>query len=73
MYQVKVGPLSDKQRAEEIAKRLTKAGFAAKVSATGGGRYTVTLNPSQQTAVGQSLAIINSVEADLPIRIELVP
>ena len=72
-YQVKVGPISDQKSAQEIAKRLTKAGFAAKVTATGGGQYTVTLNPSPQTAVGQSLAIIKSVGADLPIKIELVP
>ena len=56
-----------------IAEQLQEAGFAAKVSATGGGQYTVTLNPSPQTAVGQSLAIIKSVGADLPIKIELVP
>ncbi|HKV43375.1 MAG TPA: hypothetical protein VJT32_01670 [bacterium] len=73
LYQVKVGPISDKRRAEEIAKRLTKAGFAAKVSATSGAHYTVTLNPSTQTAVSQSLAIIESVQADVPVKIELVP
>jgi hypothetical protein len=73
LYQVKVGPISDQRRAKEIAKRLTEAGFAAKVSAAGDGHYTVTLNPSPRTAVGQGLAIIQSVEADVPIKIELVP
>jgi hypothetical protein len=73
LYQVKVGPISDKRRAEEIAKRLTKAGFAAKVSATSRAHYTVTLNPSPQTAVGQSLVIIESVQAGVPVKIELAP
>jgi hypothetical protein len=73
LYQVKVGPISDQRRAKEIANRLTKAGYAAKVSATGDGRYTVTMNPTLQTGVGQGLAIIKSVGADLPIKIELVP
>jgi hypothetical protein len=68
-----VGPISDQRRAKEIANRLTKAGYAAKVSATGDGQYIVTMNPSLETAVGQGLAIIKSVGADLPVKIELVP
>jgi len=73
LYLVKVGPLSNRQRAQEIANRLIKAGFAARVSVTGGAQYTITLNPSPQQAVGRSLAIIQSVQADVPVKIELSP
>jgi len=73
LYLVKVGPISNRQRAQEIANRLIKAGFAAKVSATAGTQYTITLNPSPQQAVGRSLAIIQSVQADVPVKIELSP
>jgi hypothetical protein len=73
LYLVKVGPISNRQRAQEIANRLIKAGFAARVSATAGTQYTITLNPSPQQGVGRSLAIIQSVQADVPIKIELSP
>jgi uncharacterized PurR-regulated membrane protein YhhQ (DUF165 family) len=73
LYVVKLGPISNRHRAEEIANRLIKAGFAAKVSVTGGTQYTITLNPSPQQAVGRSLAIVQSVQADVPVKIELSP
>ncbi len=73
LYLVKVGPISNRHRAQEIANRLIKAGFAARVSATGGTQYTITLNPSPQQAVGRGLAIIQSVQADVPVKIELSP
>lgn len=72
LYLVKVGPISNRHRAEEIANRLIKAGFAARVSVTGT-QFTITLKPSTQQAVGLSLAIVQSVQADVPVKIELSP
>jgi SPOR domain len=73
LYLVRVGPISDRHRAQEIANRLIKAGFAARVSTTGGTQYTITVTPTPQQAVGRSLAIIQSVQADVPVKIELSP
>ncbi len=72
LYLVKVGPISNRHRAEEIANRLIKGGFAARVSVTGT-QFTITLKPSTQQAVGLSLAIVQSVQADVPVKIELSP
>jgi hypothetical protein len=72
-YRVEVASISDQRRAEEIAERLTQAGFGAKVDASTVGHYTVTLTPPPQATISQGLAVIKSVGADLPIKIELVP
>ena len=72
-YRVEVGPISDQQGAKEIAESMVRAGFKAKVEATAVGQYTVTLTPPPQSTVGRGLAIVKSVGADLPTKIELVP
>jgi len=72
-YRVEVGPISDQQGANGIAERLTHAGFVAKVDATITGQYTVTLTPPAQSTVSNGLAIVKSVGADLPTKVELVP
>ncbi len=72
-YRVELAPLSDQPRANEIAQRLARAGFAAKVDATTPGQYTVRLTPPPQSTVGQGLAVLKSVGVDLPIKVELLP
>ena len=72
-YRVELAPISDQPRANEIAQRLAQAGFTAKVDATTPGQYIVKLTPPPQSTVGQGLAVLKAVGADLPVKIELVP
>jgi hypothetical protein len=72
-YRVELGPISDQQGAKDMAERLAQAGFTAKIDATTAGQYTVTLIPPPQATVARGLAILKSVGADVPIKVELVP
>lgn len=74
-FLIQIGPLSDANRAAEIAADLTVAGYSARVSRPGGGTsYFITLGPYRRSVVD---AIVKSIRSrfgsGLPVAVTPAP
>jgi len=74
-FVITIGPISDANRASEIAADLTVAGYAARVSRPGGGSsYFIILGPYRQSVVDTIVKTIRArFGAGLPVAVTPAP
>ena len=74
-FLIQIGPISDANRASEIAADLTVAGYAARVSRPGGGSsYFITLGPYRRSVVDTIVKTIRGrFGAGLPVAVTPAP
>lgn len=74
-FLIQIGPISDANRASEIAADLTIGGYAARVSRpAGGSNYLITLGPYRQSVVDSIVKTIRArFGAGLPVAVTPAP
>jgi cell division protein FtsN len=74
-FLIQIGPISDANRASEIAADLTVAGYAARVSRPGGGsNHFITLGPYRRSVVDTIVKTIRArFGAGLPVAVTPAP